>query len=65
MLRKNGIPIWCRLTASAVMDSNREPMFLVGMVEDISKRLEAEQATRQSGEFAEAVCGSSGNAARD
>jgi PAS domain S-box-containing protein/putative nucleotidyltransferase with HDIG domain len=50
LLRNNKIPVWCRLTVSAVLDSNQETVFLIGMVEDISKRLEAEQATRQSGE---------------
>jgi PAS domain S-box-containing protein len=50
LLRKNKVPVWCRLTVSEVLDSNRETVFLIGMVEDISKRLEAEQATRQTGE---------------
>jgi PAS domain S-box-containing protein/putative nucleotidyltransferase with HDIG domain len=50
LLRKNNTPVWCRLTVSAVQDSNQAVGFLIGMVEDISKRLEAEQATRQAGE---------------
>jgi PAS domain S-box-containing protein/putative nucleotidyltransferase with HDIG domain len=50
LLRKNEVPVWCRLTVSAVPDSDQKPMFLVAMVEDISKRLESEQATRQSAE---------------
>ena len=50
LLRKDSLPVWCRLTVSAVLDSGQAPEFLVGMVEDISKRLEAEQATHQAGE---------------
>jgi PAS domain S-box-containing protein/putative nucleotidyltransferase with HDIG domain len=50
LLRKDGLPVWCRLTVSAVMDSSQAPIYLVGMVEDISQRLQAEQATRQTGE---------------
>jgi PAS domain S-box-containing protein/putative nucleotidyltransferase with HDIG domain len=48
LLGMDGRPIWCRLTVSAVKDANQEIFFLIGMAEDISKQLEAEQATRQS-----------------
>jgi PAS domain S-box-containing protein len=50
LLHKNSLPIGCRFTVSAVLDFDREPVFLVGMVEDITKQLEAEQAARQAGE---------------
>ncbi len=50
LLGKNNHWIWCRMTVSAVKDIRNEPSFMIGMAEDISKQLEAEQATRQSAE---------------
>jgi PAS domain S-box-containing protein/putative nucleotidyltransferase with HDIG domain len=42
--------IWCRLTVSAVKDIRNDPSFMIGMAEDISKQVEAEQASRQAAE---------------
>jgi PAS domain S-box-containing protein/putative nucleotidyltransferase with HDIG domain len=50
LLGKDNHWIWCRMTVSAVKDIRNEPAFMIGMAEDISKQLEAEQATRQSAE---------------
>ncbi|MGB7539323.1 MAG: PAS domain S-box protein [Anaerolineales bacterium] len=50
LLGKNNHWIWCRMTVSAVKDIRNEPSFMIGMAEDISKQLEAEQTTRQSAE---------------
>jgi PAS domain S-box-containing protein/putative nucleotidyltransferase with HDIG domain len=50
LLGKNNHWIWCRMTVSAVKDIRNQPSFMIGMAEDISKQLEAEQATRQSAE---------------
>jgi PAS domain S-box-containing protein/putative nucleotidyltransferase with HDIG domain len=50
LLGRDGRPIWCRLTVSAVKDATGEVSFLIGMAEDISKQLEAEQASRQAAE---------------
>jgi PAS domain S-box-containing protein len=49
-LRKDGGVAWCRLTVSAVRGSREELLFLAGMIEDITKQREAEQASRQAGE---------------
>ncbi len=38
------------MTVSAVKDIRNEPSFMIGMAEDISKQLEAEQASRQAAE---------------
>jgi PAS domain S-box-containing protein len=48
LLSKSQQPVWCRLTVSAVKDFHNEPLFMIGMAEDISKQREAEQVTRQS-----------------
>lgn len=48
LLGKNDRSIWCRLTVSAVKNIHNEPSFMIGMAEDISKQLEAEQGTRQT-----------------
>lgn len=50
LLRKDGGVAWCRLTISAVRGSRQELLFLVGMIEDITKQREAEQATRRASE---------------
>ena len=43
-IRKDGQPVWTRLTASEVRDSRGEPQFAIAIVEDIRERKEAEQA---------------------
>ncbi|WP_442940379.1 PAS domain S-box protein [Nostoc sp.] len=44
-IRKDGSIIWANLTSSAVWDANGEPMYALGIIEDIShrKRVEATQ----------------------
>jgi len=43
-MRKDGQPVWTRLTASEVRDARGEPQFAIAIVEDIRERKEAEQA---------------------
>jgi PAS domain S-box-containing protein len=50
LIPRNRGAIGCRLTVSTVRDPRGEFHFLIGMVEDISKQLEMEQASRQAGE---------------
>jgi PAS domain S-box-containing protein/putative nucleotidyltransferase with HDIG domain len=50
LLGKDNQWIWCRMTVSAVKDIHNRPSFTIGMAEDISKQLEAEQGTRQAAE---------------
>ena len=47
-IRKDGAQIWVRPTISVVRDANGEPEFLIGMVEDITERKQAEKALEQS-----------------
>jgi len=42
-IRKDGSAVWVNLTASAVTDAGGNPKFLVGVVEDISARKQAEE----------------------
>jgi PAS domain S-box-containing protein len=59
-VKKNGEVMWATLTASAIRDSDRRPLYAVGMIEDITERRRAEAAVRLGSEiFAnmeEAVC---------
>ncbi len=61
-LRKGGETIWVHLTVTLVRDSERNPWFYIGVVDDITERkarefeilksqLEAEQANRTKDEF--------------
>ena len=47
-IRKDGAQIWVRPTISVVRDADGEPEFLIGMVEDITERKQAEKALEQS-----------------
>ncbi len=49
-LKKNGNIVWVDLTVSAVTDENGNLIFIIGVVEDISKRKQAEEALRKSEE---------------
>ena len=44
-LRKNGHAVWVRLTVSLVRPSGGEPQFAIGIVEDITRRKQAEALT--------------------
>ncbi len=48
--RKDGEVIWVKPTVSAVRDAEDEPRFLVGVVEDITERKQAEISLRESEE---------------
>jgi PAS domain S-box-containing protein len=50
LLRADGSIAWCRITLSAVHGEAGQLLFLIGMIEDISKQREAEQEKRQAGE---------------
>lgn len=47
-IRKDGQPVWVRLTNSLVRDGEGKPRFTIGMVEDISDRKQTEEALQQS-----------------
>ncbi|MGB3681197.1 MAG: PAS domain S-box protein [Rubrobacteraceae bacterium] len=46
-VRKNGSLLWSRLNASLVRDHDDHPRFVIGMVEDITERKQAEQELRR------------------
>ncbi len=48
--RKNGQYLWCRVTASLVQDSDGQPLYVAGMVEDITQRKQAETHLQESEE---------------
>jgi PAS domain S-box-containing protein len=45
-LRKDGTTVWGSLTASLVRKSNGEPMYVVGLIQNISKRKQAEEMVK-------------------
>jgi PAS domain S-box-containing protein len=47
-LRKNGATVWVRTNVSLVRDQNHQPHYFIGVVEDITERIEAERALRES-----------------
>jgi diguanylate cyclase (GGDEF)-like protein/PAS domain S-box-containing protein len=54
-IRKDGSLLWGGLTSSSVPGTGGGPWFMVGMVEDITERKEAERALRESEERYRAV----------
>jgi two-component system cell cycle sensor histidine kinase/response regulator CckA len=46
--RKDGEVVWVRVTASLIRGASGEPNYVISMVEDISERIEAESALRES-----------------
>ncbi len=48
--RKTGQYLWARVTASLVHDSEGQPLYAVGMVEDITQRRQAETRLQESQE---------------
>lgn len=49
-LKKNGSPLWVRVTGCAIVDENGYPLYALGMSEDISERKNAQERLRQSEE---------------
>ncbi|MBF2003892.1 MAG: PAS domain S-box protein [Chlorogloeopsis fritschii C42_A2020_084] len=47
-IRKDGDRIWVNLTVSLVRESSGEPKYFISVVEDITKRKQAEQALQES-----------------
>jgi two-component system, cell cycle sensor histidine kinase and response regulator CckA len=47
-LRKNGTSVWVRVNVSLVRDQNDQPQYFIGVVEDITERIQAERALRES-----------------
>ena len=47
-LRKDGAVVWGQLTVSAIRDPGGAPRFVLGMVEDVTERKEAEASLRRS-----------------
>ena len=52
-VRKDGETVWANVSASLVRDPDGEPSFVVGMIEDISKRKSAEEALLSQAELNE------------
>ena len=48
IVRRDGSPFWARLTVSPVHDRSNRPVFLIGIVEDISERVRAERELRDA-----------------
>ena len=46
--RKNGAPVWVKLTVSPLGQPGKRPRYLIGMIEDISDRKKAEEALQSS-----------------
>ncbi len=49
-IRKDGSVIWVDLTGSVVRPNSGEPLYLLGVVQDVTARVTAEKALRQSEE---------------
>ena len=47
-IRKDGEPVWCRLTRVLVRDATGNPAYCLGMAEDITDRKRAEESLRES-----------------
>ncbi len=47
-IRGNGSTVWVRVTVSAVRDMDNVPMYLVGMVEDITEQKRGDEALREA-----------------
>jgi len=45
-LRKDGSPVWGRVTASLLRDDAGKPIYVIGMVEDINRQKESEDKVR-------------------
>lgn len=47
-LRKDGQVVWGRASLSCIMDANRRPAYCVGLVQDITDRMRAEEDLRRA-----------------
>ena len=47
-MHKQGQPIWAQLNVSLVQDSDRQPLFFISQIQDISRRKETEEELRES-----------------
>ncbi len=54
-LRKNGEPIWVALTVSLITGQHGEPVYALGMIEDISARKQTELALAQALAWQQAI----------
>jgi diguanylate cyclase (GGDEF)-like protein/PAS domain S-box-containing protein len=54
-LKKDGSPLWVRVTVALVRDATGEPICTVGFIEDLSTRKQTELALQQSNEGLEAA----------
>lgn len=54
-LRKNGSQVWVNLTLSLVREPSGEPKYFAGAIEDITERLLAEEALKESEERFRAI----------
>ncbi|WP_145123402.1 PAS domain S-box protein [Rosistilla oblonga] len=57
-IRKDGSPVWVNATVSLVRDSSGDPSHLIGVVEDIQRRKDAEKALCESSERTRAILNS-------
>jgi PAS domain S-box-containing protein len=54
-LRKDGSVIWSRVLASIVRDQHGEPQYIIGQIEDITARMQAEEELRAALDEAQAA----------
>jgi PAS domain S-box-containing protein len=55
LVRRDGRVIWSQLTASVARDASGKPLFIIGMMEDITERKDAEDARRRMTAILEAT----------
>jgi two-component system cell cycle sensor histidine kinase/response regulator CckA len=47
-IRKNGVTVWTRICVSVVRDQHNLPIYFISVIEDITDRIQAERALRES-----------------
>jgi PAS domain S-box-containing protein len=56
-IRKDGVTVWARLFESLVRDQDNEPQYFVKVVEDITEKIQAQSALRESEEEMRTLAG--------
>jgi PAS domain S-box-containing protein len=54
-LHKNGETLWGRVNVTLVRDANRQPLFFLPIIQDISERKEAERALREGQAYLQSI----------
>lgn len=55
-IHKHGQAVWARVTLSVIRDHAGRPVYAIGLVEDVSERVRAQRALRDSEERLRALC---------